>query len=366
MSRREQSDNSAEARRAEEWMQRALAVAAGSRPHPNPRVGAVAVDPDGKIVAERAHAGPGREHAEAAALAAANDRIRGGTMVVTLEPCVHVGRTPPCVHGLIAAGVKRVIVGATDPDARVAGKGIAELRTAGIEVLTGVLAEQVEEADPAYFHNRRTGRALVTLKVAATIDGQVAAADGTSKWITSPEAREDAHRLRAQADAVVVGAGTLRADDPRLSVRLEDYGGAQPIPVVVAGRKPLPVSARIYDRNPILFAPEAHPDLPVADPVIAWSPDGVDLSAMLKALAGRGLLNLLVEGGPTLSAALLRAGLVDRLVLYLGARVGGGRGLAMFADTFSTLGASQPVEIREVRKIGPDVRIDASLNGAGT
>ena len=342
-------------------MRRALAATAGSRPHPNPRVGALVIDPDGTVLAARAHTGPGQEHAEAAALVAVGERARGGTVVVTLEPCVHVGRTPPCVRGLIAAGVKRVIVGAEDPDARVAGRGISALQAAGIEVITGVLAERVEAADPAYFHHRRTGRPLVTFKVASTIDGQVAAADGTSKWITSPEARNDAHRLRALADAVVVGAGTLRSDDPRLSVRLEDYRGAQPVPVVVAGSKPLPASARIYGREPIFFVTEANPDLPVTDQVVAWSPDGVDLGSMLKALAGRGMLSLLVEGGPTLSASLLRADLVDRLVLYMGARIAGGRGLPIFNEAFSTLGAARPVEIREVRKIGPDVRIDATL-----
>ncbi|MGH8875215.1 MAG: bifunctional diaminohydroxyphosphoribosylaminopyrimidine deaminase/5-amino-6-(5-phosphoribosylamino)uracil reductase RibD, partial [Acidimicrobiia bacterium] len=227
-----------------ELMRRAIDLARPNRTHPNPRVGAVVVAPDGTVVGEGAHPGAGLPHAEALALAAAGDAAAGATLYVTLEPCGHHGRTPPCTETVVASGVRRVVVGVTDPDPRVAGAGLARLRATGLEVTVGVLEAEVEALDPAYFHHRRTGLPLVTLKAAITLDGQAAAQDGTSQWITGPEARADAHRLRAEADALMVGAGTLRVDDPLLTVRLDGYEGPQPVPVVVAGRRPLPASAR--------------------------------------------------------------------------------------------------------------------------
>ena len=365
MSRRARSDNRQGVLRAEEWMVRALAATAGTHPHPNPRVGAVVIDDGGSLVAECVHERPGAAHAEAAAVALAGERARGSTVFVTLEPCNHFGRTAPCTDALIEAGVARVVVGVADPDVRVSGDGIARLRAAGIHVVVGVISDEIEVADRAYFHHRRTGRPLVTLKAAATLDGQVAAADGTSQWITSADAREDGHRLRAAADAVVVGAGTLRVDDPRLTVRFEGYEGPQPVPVIVAGNRPLPAQARLYERNPLVYAAQPHPELPFGEVVVAWSPGGVDLTVMMKDLADRGILGVLVEGGPTLAASLLQAGLVDRMVLYIAARLGGGQGLGIFDAVFSTLEASRPVTIESVRRVGPDIRIEVALDDAG-
>ncbi len=342
----------------EEPMRRAIALAAAApRTHPNPRVGAVVLDADGTLVAEAAHLGAGFVHAEADAVAQAGQRAAGGTVVVTLEPCNHHGRTPPCTEALISAGVARVVVGAGDPDQRVSGAGLARLRAAGIEVIDGVLATAVEALDPGYFHHRRTGRPRVTLKVAATLDGQTAAADGTSQWITSADARRDAHRLRAEADAVMIGAGTLLADDPRLDVRLDGYDGAQPVPVIVAGERALPHDARVFSRKALVYAASPR-DLPVEVVTVAPRPGGVDLGAVLADLGGRGLLDVLVEGGPTLAGALWAQGLVDRGVMYLGPLVAGGMGRPVFTAPFPTLHAARPVVVTAIGKVGPDVRLE--------
>src|SRR4051794_4257601 len=203
-----------------EAMDRAIALASAvrTRTSPNPWVGCVLVTRDGAVF-EGATAPPGGPHAEVVALAAAGPRTRGATVFTTLEPCAHHGRTPPCADALVSAGVARVVVGITDPDPHVAGQGIARLQAAGIETTVGVRAEAVEEQLAAYLTHRRTGRPHVVLKLAPPLDGRPAAADGSSQWITGPEARADAHRLRAESDAVLVGAGTVRADDPSLTVR---------------------------------------------------------------------------------------------------------------------------------------------------
>ncbi|HZA81769.1 MAG TPA: bifunctional diaminohydroxyphosphoribosylaminopyrimidine deaminase/5-amino-6-(5-phosphoribosylamino)uracil reductase RibD, partial [Actinomycetes bacterium] len=223
----------------EAWMARAVALAEGGRgtTSPNPMVGAVLVR-DGRVVGEGFHRAPGRDHAEVVALAAAGRLAEGATCYVTLEPCAHHGRTPPCADALVAAGVARVVAATVDPDPRVAGAGLARLAGAGVEVAVGAGAEPAAEQNAAYLTHRRLRRPRVTLKAAASLDGKVAAPDGTSQWITGPAARADAHRLRAEADAVCVGAGTALADDPRLTVRLPDHDGRQPLRVLVdaAGR----------------------------------------------------------------------------------------------------------------------------------
>ncbi|MGI9643311.1 MAG: bifunctional diaminohydroxyphosphoribosylaminopyrimidine deaminase/5-amino-6-(5-phosphoribosylamino)uracil reductase RibD [Acidimicrobiia bacterium] len=324
-------------------MRDALDLTRSTYPHPNPRVAAIIIDREGRRVASGVHEQAGQAHAERLALDGAT--YVGHTMVVTLEPCNHTGATPPCTEAIINAGITRVIVGATDPDERVAGEGIARLRDAGIEVSVGTLVDAVEANDPAYFHHRRTGRAMMTLKLATTLDGQIAAADGTSQWITGPEAREDVHRLRARHDAVLIGSGTARTDDPSLTVRLGDWSGPQPRPVVIVGERDLPDQLALAGRDPVIYR----------------SPHGVDLRHVAEDLPNHGILSALVEGGPSIAASLLEAGLVDELVWYFGAKVAGGIGMPAFADHFATLGDATEVTVQDVTRIGSDIKVLASV-----
>ena len=350
-----------------DWMAEAIGLTGGTRPHPNPRVGAVVLDREGQMVAAASHARAGEPHAEEIALREAGTAARGGTLIVTLEPCPHVGRTPPCVDAIMAAGIDRVIVGAIDPDPRVSGIGVRELTEAGIQVEVGMLTDEVEASDPAYFHHRRTGRPRLTLKAATTLDGQVAAEDRSSQWITGEAARADAHRLRAEVDGVVIGAGTLREDDPRLTVRLPSHDGFQPVPIVILGRRPLPASARLLGRD----------DLIVISPIEQRSYSGkllvvpdemgerVDLQKAVELLGQEeGLLDLLVEGGSKLFGSLWQARLVDRLILYFGAKVAGGTGQPLFEGAFAALADASNWDIADVSRLGGDLRVTAEP-GAG-
>lgn len=343
-----------------EAMRRAIELSRRAHPHPNPRVGAVILDADGRLLAEGFHLRPGEPHAERAALAALDGPPPpGATMVVTLEPCSHHGRTPPCTEAILESRIEKVIVGAVDPDPRNRGVGIDILRSAGVEVVTGVAADEVEAADPAYFHHRRTGRPLVTLKTAMTLDGQTAAVDGTSQWITGEEARADAHRLRAESDAVLVGAATLRADDPALTVRLPGYDGPQPVGVVIAGRQPLPREARLWSRPDTLVLSSRSHDVGVEVIPVPEGDDGLpEPEAALRALADRGLLAVLVEGGATIAAALWRSGLVDRGVTYVGSLVAGGSGRGVMAGEWRTFADARRAKITDIRRVGEDVRLD--------
>ena len=339
-------------------MRRAFELAASHRTHPNPRVGAIVLDPAGAVIGEGSHLGPGQPHAEVVALNAAGAAARGGTVIVTLEPCSFQGRTPPCVDALLAAGVAHVVVGAMDPDTRVAGEGIAALRRHGVKVEEGILAGAAEELDPAYFHHRRTGRPRITLKAAITLDGQLAAADGSSQWITSETAREDGHRLRSQFDAIMVGAGTVISDDPQLDVRIADYGGPQPRPIVLIGARDLPPDRRILQRRPLLVASR---DLgnDAGAIRVSGSTDGRPLlEEALRAIGDEGYLDILFEGGAGLAAALWSRGLVDRGVFYLAGKVAGGRGLGPFDTAWNTLEDAVEVDIVDVMKLGPDLRVD--------
>lgn len=335
-----------------------MALASLHRPHPNPRVGAVIVDSSGTVVGEGAHEGVGRPHAEVVALEQAGDRAKSSTLYVTLEPCVHYGNTPPCVTAIASAGITKVVVGAIDPDPRVSGSGVAWLEDARIEVLTGLLADEVLNVDPAYFHNRRTGLPRVTLKWAMTIDGSIAAIDGSSQWLTSEEARADAHLLRADVDAVVVGAGTVRSDDPELTIRLVQSVERQPKAVIVAGAGDLPEAARIWSRDPLVISTRPR-DVPSGEVVVVDGederPDPIETASVL---ADRGLLDVLLEGGSGLAGAWWRAGVVTRGVLYLAAKMGGGTGIGPLGGEFSSLAEAREVGIREVRRIGSDLRIE--------
>lgn len=325
-------------------------------------VGAVIVDEDDRVLSEGAHGGVGLPHAETIALDRAGERASGATMVVTLEPCVHHGRTPPCADAVIAAGIGRVVVGALDPDERVSGRGVERLRSAGLEVVVvPEFGAAVEDMDHGYFHHRRTGLPSVTLKSAITIDGQTAAVDGSSQWITGDAARIDAHRLRASHDSVLIGAGTLRADDPRLDVRLDDYNGPQPRPIVIAGRESLPADRALWKRDPLIIAPPGTVTAVGELIEVPEGPGGVDLTVALRQIADRGYLSLLLEGGSKLSSALWSSGLIQRGVTYMAGAVAGGQGIGMFADSFPSMRYLKRVTITGVTSIDGDLRIDWRL-----
>jgi diaminohydroxyphosphoribosylaminopyrimidine deaminase/5-amino-6-(5-phosphoribosylamino)uracil reductase len=330
------------ASRDESVMARAIARAEHSRllAPPNPWVGAVLTTSDGTSF-EGSTRRPGSNHAEIEVLARAGGRAAGATLYVTLEPCSHQGRTPPCTEAIIEAGIARVVVGVVDPDPKVAGRGVEQLRAAGIEVTVGPGAALIESQLAPYLTHRRTGRPYVVLKLAATLDGRSAAPDGTSQWITGPAARRDAHRIRAESDAILVGAATVRADDPRLTVRSVIAPDGRP------PREPLRV---VLGRA----APGAaiHPCLEL----------GGDLGQVLDDLGRRGVVQLMVEGGPTVAGAFHRAGLVDRYVLYLApSMMGGDDGVPVLAGPgASTLVDLARLNLDRVVKIKQDLRIDLS------
>ena len=336
-------------------MRRAVALSAsvGERTSPNPNVGAVVLDAAGEVVGEGRHERAGGPHAEAAALEAAAGRARGGTVVVTLEPCTHTGRTGPCVDAILRAGAARVVYAVADPT-EAAGGGAARLAAAGVEVEGGLLADQAAEANERWLTTVRMSRPFVVWKVATTLDGKVAAPDGTSRWITSPEARRDVHRLRAECDTVVAGAGTVAADDPQLTVRDEQGRPVadQPLRVVVDTHGRTSPGARVHDH--------AAPTWVATAAELGKGADGrVDLSVLLAELWRRDRRLVLLEGGPTLAGAFLRAGLVDRVVAYLAPTLLGD-GLAPLAGTgVTTLGDAVPLDITDVTRVGPDVRVTA-------
>lgn len=348
-------------------MRRAVTLAArglGST-SPNPVVGCVVLDAAGRPAGEGFHRRAGGPHAEIHALRAAGEQARGGTAYVTLEPCNHTGRTGPCAQALIEAGVARVVYAVGDPNPQATG-GADTLRAAGITAERGLLAEEAEAVNTAWLTSVRLGRPHVTWKYAATLDGRIAAADATSRWITSDGSRADVHRLRAEADAVVVGSGTARTDDPHLAVRGIE-GAVQPLRVVVdTAATAVRPGARVLDTAaPTLVAVADDADtghLPDASvlrlPRAATGP-GLDLPALLAALHGRGVRSLLLEGGPTLAGAFVAAGLVDRVVGYL-APVLLGAGPAALADAgISTIAQALRLDVTETVRIGPDLRITA-------
>ncbi|MFI7491095.1 bifunctional diaminohydroxyphosphoribosylaminopyrimidine deaminase/5-amino-6-(5-phosphoribosylamino)uracil reductase RibD [Micromonospora echinaurantiaca] len=340
----------------DEAMRRAIELAARGlgTTSPNPVVGCVLLDAAGAVVGEGFHAYAGGPHAEIVALAQAGERARGGTAVVTLEPCDHTGRTGPCSTALIQAGVARVVIAVPDPNP-VASGGAATLRAAGIQVDLGVRAAEAEAGNVAWLTSMRRGWPYVIWKYAATLDGRSAAADGTSMWITSEAARMDVHALRGTVDAVLVGVGTVLADDPRLTARnLRDGTLAirQPLRVVVDSAGRTPADARVRDGA-------ARTWIATADEVGA-GPDGrVDLPALLAALHSRGIRAVLLEGGPQLAGAFLAAGLVDKIVGYVAPRLLGAGPAALVDAGVTTIAEAIDLELTDVTQIGPDLRITA-------
>lgn len=325
-----------------ECMTRALAAGATVRciTSPNPWVGAVIRTTSGAIF-EGATGEPGEPHAEIAAIASAGSAARGASLYVTLEPCSHTGRTGPCVEAIIDAGITRVVVGIEDPDPQVSGSGITALRSAGIEVIVGVQADKVRAQLSPYLKHRRTGRPWVVLKLAATLDGGTAAPNGTSQWITSPPARADGHRWRAESDAILVGAGTVRRDDPSLTVR--DY------------RPPvLPVNGSLDPERVVLGTVSDDASVQPCRQMAG------DLGSVLDELGGDGVLQLLVEGGAAVAGDFHRAGLVDRYVIYLAPALFGGddaNGLFLGAGAWD-IDDLWRGRFVGVERVGDDLRIE--------
>jgi diaminohydroxyphosphoribosylaminopyrimidine deaminase / 5-amino-6-(5-phosphoribosylamino)uracil reductase len=432
---------------AEDVAPMARAVELAGRGHgttsPNPVVGCVVLDSAGQVAGEGFHAYAGGPHAEIVALAQAGERAKGGTAYVTLEPCDHTGRTGPCSRALLDAGVARVVIAVPDPTPKAAG-GAARLRAHGVEVTSGVLAERAERVNEEWLTYARLGRPHVTWKFAATLDGRSAAEDGTSQWITSPEARADVHRLRAAADAIVAGIGTVLADDPRLTARpstpgegpaaVPDVPGVPGIPgdhpghhagdrprvrvplrVVVDPDGRTPPSARVLDgQAPTLVAvaddartgietdllpapgraaaPPHAPDHEAGEPSApgresgeSSAPDresgessapahevdlvrvprrgaGLDLEALLRELAARGVVSVFLEGGPTLAGSFVGQGLVDRVVAYVAPALFGSGRAALGDAGVRTIGELPRLTFDEISQIGPDLRLIARPN----
>lgn len=332
---------------------------------PNPRVGCVIADGE-RVVAEGWHERAGGAHAEAAALTAAGAAARGATVYVTLEPCSHHGRTPPCADALIAAGVQRVCYAIRDPNPRVSGGGAARLAAAGIEVRSGVLEAASRALNPGFLARMERGRPWLRLKLAASLDGRTALENGQSRWITGDAARSDVQRLRARSSAVMTGSATVLADDPRLDVRLPDVT-RQPLRVVLDTKLRTPPTARILAPPGQLLVLTASADAALSAGLAAAGacverlpagPAGLDLGAVMQHLAEREVNELQVEGGPTLAAALLNACLVDELVLYLAPTLLGtdAQPLARLPGVAS-MAERMEFSISDLRRVGRDLRI---------
>jgi diaminohydroxyphosphoribosylaminopyrimidine deaminase/5-amino-6-(5-phosphoribosylamino)uracil reductase len=346
-------------------MRRAIELAARGlgATSPNPVVGCVITNPTGTVLGEGFHRRAGGPHAEVHALRAAGEKARGGTAYVTLEPCNHTGRTGPCAQALLDAGIARVVYAVADPNPQATG-GADTLRAAGVQTEQGLLEAEAAAGNAAWLTSVKLRRPYVLWKYAATLDGRIAAADGSSRWISSAESRADVHRLRAEADAVVVGSGTLRADDPHLAVRGIE-GAVQPLRVVLDTHATVRPGARVLDDAAptlIAVAQDARTDLPEAAADVVRLPrsgGGLDIPALLDELYARGVRSVLLEGGPTLAGAFVQAGAVDKVVGYL-APVLLGAGPAALADAgITTLSQALRLDVTETVRIGPDLRITA-------
>lgn len=362
----------------EAFIERALGLAELGRGlvSPNPMVGAVVVA-EGRIVGEGYHEGPGQPHAEVLALREAGAAARGATLYVNLEPCDHQGRTGPCTQAILEAGIARVVASMRDPNPLVDGRGFAHLRAAGVEVREGVLRDEAERLNEAFAKHVRTGLPFVTWKMAASLDGKVACHDGSSRWITGPEARVDVHRLRAAADAIVVGAGTALADDPSLTVRLPDYRGRPPLRVLVDARGRVPATGDLFSEEaPTLVATtalapgERRKEWAAAGAeVLVYEAEGerVPLRRLMEELGKREVQGVLLEGGPTLAWSAVEEGVVDRVVVYLAPKLIGGRDAptVLGGRGFAPVGSALRLRVRAFDRVGEDLKVEAVIERGG-
>jgi len=335
---------------------------------PNPRVGCVIVK-DGAVVGEGWHQRAGEAHAEVHALREAGAAAKGATAYVTLEPCCHYGRTPPCADALIAAGLSRVVAAMEDPNPRVAGDGMKRLAQAGISTACGLLEAEAKELNIGFNARMSRGRPWLRVKSAASLDGKTALSNGASQWITGPDARKDGHRWRARACAILTGMGTVRGDDPRLTVRDVDWQGMpprQPLKVIVDTRLEIPLSAAVLQGGHSLIVSavdnpprvEALANLGAEVVVLPGYSGGVDLTALFTELARRGINEVHAEAGMRLSGSLIREGLADELLIYLAPTLLGHCATGLFhLPDISDLTSQRRLKLSDVRQIGTDLRL---------
>ena len=355
----------------EEIMRIALELAREGRPSPNPMVGAVVVK-DGTIVGRGFHRAAGAPHAEVLALAEAGALAEGATLYVTLEPCAHFGRTPPCTEAIISAGIRRVVASIEDPDPRVRGRGFVRLREAGIQVEVGLLAEEATQLNAAYLKHRRMGLPLVVVKWAMSLDGKIATPGGDSKWITGEESRRLVHEMRSRHDAIAVGINTVLRDDPLLTARIP--GGHDPVRVVVDSRLRIPLDAQVLtgpSDAPVIVATTSQAPIEKiqkleslgTEVLVLDGQDGkVDLRKLLEELGKRDILSVLVEGGGTLIAGFVEAGLVDKVAAFVAPLIIGGNGPSPVEGTGVARLADAPHLTQvSIRQVGRDVLIEGTL-----
>lgn len=355
----------------ERYMEQALALAERGRldASPNPVVGCVIVR-DGVVVGEGWHERAGAPHAEVNALRAAGMRARGAEVFVTLEPCSHTGRTPPCANALIKAGVRRVVAAMQDPNPRVAGSGLQRLREAGIDVSSGLLEERAEALNPGFCRRMRTGRPWVRLKLAASLDGRTALADGSSKWLTGELARADVHRWRARSDAIITGSGTVLADDPELTARLPDQT-RYPLRVVIDSQRRSDPAARVFrGHGEALLAGVTPPSEAFGRKIrqirLESAPGGVDLAALMDELGRLECNEVWVEAGARLAGGFLGAGLIDELLIYLGPSLLGMQARALMElPSPTTMAQRMEFTLLDVVPFGDDVRLRYCPVGSG-
>lgn len=366
------------------FINRAIALAARARgkTSPNPMVGAVLVK-GGRIVGEGYHRKAGTPHAEAVAIDAAGDKARGSTLYVSLEPCCHKDkRTPPCTQKIISSGIRRVVIAMEDPNPKVSGKGIKELRNAGIDVVSGILKEKAEKLNEYYIKHVTTGMPFVVLKVAMTLDGKIATPAGESKWITGDKARRLVHRLRGEVDALLTAIGTVRADNPRLTCRTGKYNS--PLRIVIDPDLDIRPDACVLLPPPDTVIVTRRPEtgggqrsskndkkkilLEKSVELLEYDGEKVDLPRLLKNLGGRGIVSVLVEGGSSLNSYCLESGIVDKVMFFIAPKIMGGRESfpAVGGSAFRRLSEAHRIRDMKTRRIGDDVLIEGYLNPQGS
>ncbi len=353
------------------WMAQAIQLAQRGlySTSPNPRVGCIILDKQGSLAGQGYHIEAGGAHAEVHALREAGAASRGGTAYVTLEPCSHFGRTPPCANALIEAGVARVVVAMTDPNPNVSGSGIARLQEAGIEVITEVMAAQAAALNPGFIKRMMTGKPLVRVKLGISLDGKIALANGVSQWITGPAARRDVQRYRAQSCAILTGSGTVRADNPSLLVRAQEarfddyplHAIRQPIRIVVDSKQSLPADLQVFNDGKVTYvATTRQPAETERSAQVLSLPDKdgqVDLGALMARLGAMQLNEVWVEAGPGLAGALLQQGEVDELIVYQAPKLLGSEAISMVSlPAFNTLAETVALRMTDSRKVGNDMR----------